>query len=132
MESQSLTNDIDVQFGILGPLRIAIGGDEVPLDSPNQRNLLGMLVIHSGAVVSSDRLAEVLWGDHQPENASGAVHTHVSRLRALLGRWGSEPARQTIRTRPSGYFLDVSPEQVDSRMFERLVGRRGRLRLPRR
>lgn len=74
-----------VEFGILGPLRVRVAGQEVPLGSRKERTLLALLVVDPGSAVSVDRAAEVLWGTDQPRDPSQAVHTHVSRLRGALG-----------------------------------------------
>lgn len=107
----------ELQFGILGPLRITVDGRELVLDSPKQRRLLATLLLDVGRVVSADRLADILWGDDQPADPSGAVQTHVSRLRALLG----DEDRRMLVTRPPGYLLAVDPDQIDARRFERLL-----------
>ena len=110
-----------VQFEILGSLRIVVDGREVPLKSPKQRRLLGALLINAGSVVSTDRLAEILWGSDQPDDPSGTIQTHVSRLRALFHRWGGEEARRMLVTRPPGYALAADPDSVDAGRFEKLV-----------
>lgn len=108
-------------FGILGSLRITVDGRDVALDSPKQRRLLAALLVDAGSVVSADRLAQVLWGDDPPEDPSGAVQTHVSRLRARLGEEGGAQTRHVVVTRAPGYALAVEPQQVDAMQFEQQV-----------
>jgi DNA-binding SARP family transcriptional activator len=79
------------------------------------------LLVEVGSVVSTDRLAEILWGDDPPDDPAGAVQTHVSRLRTVLGREGGEQARRVLTTRPPGYALAVDPKQIDAGRFEWLV-----------
>ncbi|MGB3185661.1 MAG: BTAD domain-containing putative transcriptional regulator [Ornithinimicrobium sp.] len=122
MRSLSTVDESVVQFGILGALRIVADGREVALDSPKQRSLLGALLIEVGSVVSTDRLAEIMWGEDRPADPAGAVHTHVFRLRGLLAEWGGEPADEVLVTQPPGYVLVVHPDRVDAGRFERLVG----------
>lgn len=110
-----------MQFGILGSLRIVVDGREIALTSPRQRILLSALLVDVGWIVSTDRLAEVMWGDDQPDGPPGAVYTHVSRLRSLLQQHGGQEARRMLVTRPPGYVLAVEPGQVDAGRFERLV-----------
>ena len=81
---------------------------------PKQRALLAMLLLHREEVVSGARLIEALWGEEPPETAQTALHGHVSALRKLLGS-------DRIRTRPSGYLLQVSAGEVDVARFESLV-----------
>lgn len=120
MDSMSGVGTRGLQFGILGSLQVTVDGHEVPVDSPKQRHLLAALLIDVGSVVSADRLAEFLWAADPPDDPSGAVQTHVSRLRTRLGREGA-PARHVLVTRPPGYALVVDPSQVDARLFEQQV-----------
>ncbi|TQN42290.1 putative ATPase [Blastococcus colisei] len=122
MNVQSRPRGPAPRFGILGELRVDVGGDEVRLGSPNQRVLLAALLAEVGAVLSVDRLADILWGDGQPHDPAGAIQTQVSRLRGALERRGGAPARDVLVTRPGGYAVAVEPDQVDAGRFERLIG----------
>ncbi len=106
-----------MEFRILGPLQVLDGEVEVPLPSRKERELLAVLLLHAGAVVSRERLIDELWGESPPPTAGKALNVHVSRLRKTLARNGHEP----IATRPPGYALRVEPEQLDAACFERLV-----------
>jgi DNA-binding SARP family transcriptional activator/streptogramin lyase len=105
----------EIEFRILGPLEVSAGGDPVRLGGPRQRALLAVLLLHSGEVVSSERLAEGIWGDATPASARHLVQVYVSQLRGALD--GSAP----IVTRDPGYMVDVAPSQVDALRFERMV-----------
>src|SRR6266545_4423549 len=106
-----------MEFRILGPLQVLDGEVEVPLPSRKERELLAVLLLHAGAVVSRERLIDELWGESPPPTAGKALNVHVSQLRKTLARNGHEP----IATRPPGYALRVEPEQLDAACFERLV-----------
>jgi WD40 repeat protein/class 3 adenylate cyclase len=73
-----------------------------------------VLAAHAGDVVSSERVAEALWGDRPPRSAGKLVQNLVLRLRKALGR-------DLIETRAGGYLLRVVPEAVDAKRFERLL-----------
>jgi DNA-binding SARP family transcriptional activator len=88
----------------------------VALTGIRQRALLAVLLLHAGEVVSSDRLLEELWGEHQPESGIAALQVRVSQLRKALGRVG-----ERLETRPSGYLLRVEPGELDLERFCRLV-----------
>ena len=45
-----------MQFGVLGPLEVTSSDDTMLVLSPQQRRLLAALLVHAGAVVSTDRL----------------------------------------------------------------------------
>ena len=106
-----------MQYRILGPLQVLDGDTDVPLGSPKERALLGVLLLHHGAVVSRERLIEELWGEAPPPTAAKALNVHVSQLRKTLARNGEEP----ITTQPPGYALAVEPDHVDATLFERLA-----------
>jgi predicted ATPase/DNA-binding SARP family transcriptional activator len=102
------------------------GGAAALMSSPRVRRLLAALTVHAGSVVSADRLADVVWGDAQPANIDGALHSLVSRLRAILRSAGSDPAHEegiAVLTRPPGYLLRVGPDDLDARLFAELAAR---------
>ncbi|MBW4717909.1 AfsR/SARP family transcriptional regulator [Saccharothrix obliqua] len=99
----------DPLIRVLGPVEVRgrrAGG-------PQQRALLGLLAVHAGTVVPSERLVEYLWGDTAPSDARGTVQVYVSRLRKLLR---DEPD-VAITTTSSGYRLDLPRELVDLHLF---------------
>src|ERR1700682_2318827 len=111
-----------MEFRILGPLEVVEGGRQVPVTGPRERALLAILLIHSGEVVSADRLIDELWGSEPPANPSNALQVVVSRLRRAL-EGAQAPGQQggLLVTRKPGYVLDMDPEDLDARRFERLV-----------
>ncbi len=100
---------------MLGALEIRRNGEVVPLRSARQRTLLARLLVDAGEVVSTDALADALWGDEPPADPCNAVQTYVARLRETLG------ADVALRTRSPGYLLDVGPDEVDAQRFEQLL-----------
>jgi predicted ATPase/DNA-binding SARP family transcriptional activator len=101
-----------VEFSILGPLEAWEGSTPVALGGTKQRALLAVLLLHANEVVSTERLIDLLW-DEPPAKATKAVQVYASRLRKALG--GEMP-----RSRPRGYLLELSPEQLDLGRFRRL------------
>ena len=79
-----------------------------------QRELLAILLLHAGEVVSTDRLMDALWGEGRPAAGATALRVRVSQLRKALG-----PGGQTLVTRPPGYALLVERDGLDLRRFER-------------
>ena len=69
-----------MDFRILGPLEVAHDGRAVPVTGTRQRELLALLLLDAGRVVSSDRLMEELWGANQPAAGSTALRVRVSQL----------------------------------------------------
>jgi YVTN family beta-propeller protein len=103
-----------MQYRVLGPLEVRNGEESLPLAGAKQRALLALLLLHANRVLSRDRLIDELWGDTPPATAVTSLQVYVSRLRKLL------PA-ETLLTRPPGYLLEVEPEDLDLRCFERLL-----------
>ena len=102
-----------MEFRILGPLEVIEHGQPLPLGPPKQRMLLAALLLRPNEVVSNDELTDALWGEHPPERAAKSLQVYVWRLRKLLGR-------EVLQTRPPGYALSVSPEDLDLNFFESL------------
>ncbi|MGW1192729.1 BTAD domain-containing putative transcriptional regulator [Streptomyces sp. NPDC002559] len=108
-------------FGVLGPLRVGAGGVAVPVGGLKPRAVLATLLLQPGGFVSLDVLIEVLWPGGAPRSAVANVRTYVRTLRSALAAAGV--ATGGLSTRPSGYSLDVPPEDVDTLLFERRLGR---------
>src|ERR1700712_3201120 len=108
-----------LRFQILGPLEVTSDGVSQPLGGPKPRALLATLLLHRGAVVSTDRLVSAVWGEAPPRDAAGALQAYVSRLRSLL-----DPAASgLLQHRPPGYVLDVAEDDLDASQFASLVDR---------
>ncbi|MDW5326173.1 AfsR/SARP family transcriptional regulator [Plantactinospora sp. KLBMP9567] len=108
------------RFRILGPLEIdAVDGRPVPLSAAKPRTLLGVLLLHANRPVGVPTLVDVLWSGTPPRTAAGALRTHLSTLRTSLRLAG-------LKARPPGYQLDVSADDLDMLLFDRLAeqGRR--------
>src|SRR3954467_3194959 len=106
-----------MEFGVLGPLIVRRADRDATIGSRQQRRLLTALLVSAGTVVSTDRLADGLWGDEPPPTAMQSLHTYISRLRGLLHADGDG----VLLTRPPGYLLNIAPEQTDAGRFERLL-----------
>lgn len=104
-----------MRLHLLGPLRIvAADGSAVPVPSRHHRQLLAVLAVSDGRVVSRDRLIAELWGDHPPRSAAAAVQVYVSALRKVLGS-------AVIETIAPGYRLNLAAIDVDVAAFDRAV-----------
>jgi DNA-binding SARP family transcriptional activator/tetratricopeptide (TPR) repeat protein len=107
-----------LDFRILGPFEVQMGGHQLALGGAKQRALLASLVLHANEVVSRDRLLHELWGEDPPETAPKMIQIYVSRLRKILEQGA---ATRALVTQPPGYVLRVDPENIDAYRFERLV-----------
>ncbi len=109
-----------MEFRLLGPVEALRDGRSIALGGAKPRALLALLLLHANEVVSRDRLIDALWGDRPPGSADHSLDVQVSRLRKAF-----EPDELLV-TRSGGYVLEVEPEAIDVRRFERLLeaGRR--------
>jgi len=108
----------ELEFRLLGPLEVTLGGRAFSLGGANPRALLAVLALDLGRVVALDRLVDDLWGEDAPATAAHAIQVNVSTLRKAF-----EPAvgRRIIVTRPPGYLLELDPDSVDVHRFQRLA-----------
>ena len=102
-----------VGIAVLGPLQV--DGQENGL-SPRDRVVLSALVVRAGDPVSTEALSDALWGDTPPATWTKVVQGSVVRLRKLLGV-------AAIESVSSGYRLALNDDELDHRLFERLVER---------
>src|SRR6266571_1351646 len=108
-----------MKFRILGPFEVTDGASDVTPGAAKLRQVLGLLVLCRNQAVHTDLLIDELWGEDPPRSALPTLQTYVYKLRGILGSTG-QPAPQTrLRTRPSGYVLQVGTDEVDVAAFER-------------
>jgi basic membrane lipoprotein Med (substrate-binding protein (PBP1-ABC) superfamily)/DNA-binding SARP family transcriptional activator len=107
------------EYRILGSLGVAFDGVSVQLGPAKQRAVLAVLLLNANEIVPTDRLIELIWGARAPRTAGHSIQIYVSELRRILD---AVSPRQVIQTRPPGYVIEVEPDSIDARRFERLVG----------
>ena len=114
------------RYRVFGPLAVERDEHDLPLGGPKERAVLAALVAGEGAPVSTDALAEAVWGDSPPRSARRTVQAYVARLRATIGtQAGGEP---WLTSHGSAYVLEVDRENVDALRFTDLAaGARGLL-----
>ena len=114
-----------MEFRVLGPLEVVVGGEPLRLGTPRQRTTLGLLLVRAGEVVSRDRLVEELWDGDPPGTALHTLQSYVHRLRRALG-----PDAWRLVTRSPGYQVKVSAGELDAQRFQDLAadGRRALVR----
>ena len=105
-----------VSIGVLGTTALFIDGRPHRLKAAKQRALLALLAMWSGERVTTEVLADVLWGEAAPSSAATTLRGYVADLRRTL-----EPGRshrgesRVLVTEPGGYTLRLAPEALDSR-----------------
>ncbi|MBB4910763.1 AfsR/SARP family transcriptional regulator [Actinophytocola algeriensis] len=73
-----------LRFEVLGPVRAWLGDTELDLGTPQQRAILGILLLRTGATATPDQLISAVWGPAAPRAAVGMIRSYVSRLRRVL------------------------------------------------
>ncbi|WP_399882079.1 BTAD domain-containing putative transcriptional regulator [Streptomyces sp. BBFR51] len=106
----------DIYFRVLGPVEALIDGEEVEFQSPRQRAVLAVLLLHSNNVVSVDQLIESIWDD-APPTARKQVQACISMLRRAFARLGHNAL---IETHVTGYSLKRAEDSLDFDTFRSL------------
>jgi DNA-binding SARP family transcriptional activator len=104
---------------MFGRLEIAFAGRTLgprDLGGIKPRQLLEVLLLDRGRPVSTDRIADCLWGERPPVSPPATIETYVSQLRRILGR-------PVIRTETGGYRVPADAVASDLDAFDALVQR---------
>lgn len=110
------------RFEVLGPLRVRQAERELDLGFPQQRALLGLLMVRAGRPVPVSEIVDVLWAGRPPVSAANVVRRYVGSLRRLLepGLPPRAPGRRLPR-RTGAYLLDAEPDEIDLLRFRELT-----------
>lgn len=112
-----------MKVNILGPLEVWYDEASVVPTARKPRQVLALLSVWAGQLVPVPALIEELWGPvGEPRSATQLVQTYIMRLRQrmdeAMAAAGGGDAKQTLITRPGGYTLDVSLDDVDVHQFQ--------------
>ncbi len=112
-----------MRFNLLGPFEILTDdGLSRLLSTPKVCQVLALLLVRPGEVVSVNTLTRELWGNEPPRSALTTLQTYIYHARRMFEREGLTSADRTLlHTRAPGYRINADPEEVDANVFERLV-----------
>lgn len=112
-----------LRIGLLGPLSLHLNETPVTASAPKQRQVLAMLALNAGRVVTVPTLIEELWGDRPPRSYATTLQTYILQLRnALAAASPADPnARHLLSTHHCGYLLEEDACQTDVEEFDRRV-----------
>jgi DNA-binding SARP family transcriptional activator len=117
---------LPVQFRLLGPVEVRVGGRRVDAGQPRQRAVLAALLVEAGRVVPVDTLIDRVWGEAAQQQARVTLQVYVSRIRRLLQQATERDAPPAQLTWASGgYLLAVDLDQIDLHRFRRLSANAG-------
>lgn len=113
------------EIKVLGTLEVSINGTSVVPNASKPRQLLAMLAMNVGKLVTSSWLKEELWATKVPRSATSTLQTYVLHLRNLIREALSPDEEDLVReilvTRHSGYLLQLDPDLVDAVRYGRLA-----------
>ena len=118
-----------LRVGVLGPVAVWNGTEELRVGQPRQQAVLGILAMRANRVISRGELVDAVWGQDPPASAEGGIYTYVAGLRRII-----EPARsvrgpgRVLVSSGAGYVLHLVPGQPDAVAFEQHLARARQLR----
>jgi DNA-binding SARP family transcriptional activator/tetratricopeptide (TPR) repeat protein len=118
-----------LRVGVLGPVAVWNGHDELRVGQPRQQAVLGILAMRANRVISRGELVDAVWGQDPPASAEGGIYTYVAGLRRIIEptRSARGPGRVLVSS-GAGYVLHLVPGQPDAVAFEQQVARARQLR----
>ena len=115
------------EIRLFGPLTIDDGVRKLgprDLGGARPKQVLEILLAARGHRVSTDRLAELLWGGARPRNWPGSIQTFVSTLRRKLALDRAR-GRELVVTEREAYRFATDLVELDLDRFDELLERSG-------
>lgn len=112
------------EIKVLGPLEVSLGGTSIVPTASKPSQVLAMLALNAGHVVTTAALTEEIWDCRPPRSGLPTLHTYILKLRrqlqkALAGEPGVN-SKDILITRRAGYLLNVPPTAVDATRYDQL------------
>jgi DNA-binding SARP family transcriptional activator len=99
-------------------------GRSVLPNAGKPRQILALLALNAGSVLSVDTLMEEIWGQAPPRSARTTLQTYILQLRrtidSALPAGSRRRAKEILATRHGGYLLQVEADNVDAAVYGRL------------
>lgn len=110
---------------LLGPMSVLLEKGQVTPSAAKQRQILALLSLNSGRVVTISALIEELWGDCPPRTAVATLQNYILQLRNKIasGTPGSPGVKQILSTSHGGYLLAEDSCMTDVDEFGHLAAR---------
>ncbi|WP_268256532.1 AfsR/SARP family transcriptional regulator [Kitasatospora xanthocidica] len=105
-----------VEFSLLGPLNVHVGGKTLRLGGSRQRTVITMLLLSPGQVISVDTLIDAVWPNGGPSTARNQIAICVAGLRKVFK--DATDINDVILTTYPGYTLNPDGHRIDVRDFE--------------
>jgi SARP family transcriptional regulator, regulator of embCAB operon len=106
-----------VEIRVLGPLAVTHRDRNATPSARKPRQLLSLLLLNEGEVVSTNTLISEIWDLQPPKSVQTTLQTYVMQIRkhlsSALGIPVAEIARSVLITRNGGYMLVLRDSTVD-------------------
>jgi DNA-binding SARP family transcriptional activator/pimeloyl-ACP methyl ester carboxylesterase len=112
-----------MEFSILGPVDVTVGGRSLELSGARARAVLATLIVHANHVVAAGQLLDELWPLQPADKALASLQVRLSELRKVLRSAADSPGADRLTTRPPGYLLRVTEAELDSCRFTGLTAK---------
>jgi DNA-binding SARP family transcriptional activator len=110
---------------LLGRLDATVDGVSILPSAAKPRQLLALLALNAGRIVSTTALMGELWGELQPRTAYTSLYTYISNLRRELGLAAREhvdfDTKRILVTEQTGYSLRVPLIDTDVGQYQELA-----------
>lgn len=108
---------------LLGPVRLGARQADITLP-PKVRQVLAVLALRSGSVVTHNTLITELWGENPPRSATTTMQTYIYQLRQAVNQLGDDGQEfDALRTVSPGYALKGESIEIDIDRFRALIKR---------
>ncbi|MFI1469054.1 BTAD domain-containing putative transcriptional regulator [Streptomyces wuyuanensis] len=107
-------------MSVLGPLRLSVNGVNVTPTAPKQMQVLALMALNEGQVVTASSFVDELWAESPPRSAKTTLQTYILHLRKLISKAfkdDSSVVRDILLTRQGGYLLRLPMTPFDLRQF---------------
>lgn len=111
----------EMSIELLGPLSVHLNGTPIMPSAAKPRQILALLALNAGRVVTVSTLAEEIWGDDPPPSAATTLQTYILQLRnRIAGAMapGQDP-KKMLSTRHCSYMLQAHISRSDVEEFGR-------------
>ncbi|GAB3473884.1 AfsR/SARP family transcriptional regulator [Amycolatopsis cihanbeyliensis] len=112
-----------MEIKVLGTLDAVQNGASIAPTASKPRQLLALLALQSGHVVTASTLLDELWGTAPPRSALTTLQTYVCHLRKRVETAGHPAVKDVLVTTYGGYLLNVQEVAVDVHSYEHLAER---------
>lgn len=114
-----------IEINVLGILEATVEGRSIVPTARKQRQLLAVLALNAGHIVTTSALIEELWDNMEPRCALGILQTYILKLRrgimhALAESGQGSAATDILVTEHNGYLLSVPDDSVDAHRYAQL------------